>query len=188
MFGIGQTDLLLDVGRQDRLVVINVPADLPTAPVPLVVVYHGYGGTAADAAKQTGLSAKGEAEGFRFVAVYPQGIDNEWHIAGYPSTAAFGDGDLQLFLAVLDRVAESGCIDMTHVYVTGHSQGGGMASLLACTFADRVAAVAPVAGESLELPCKPSRPIPIVAFHSREDPTLLYEGGHIPHTSSSFPD
>jgi polyhydroxybutyrate depolymerase len=186
VFGVGETELSLDVGRRPREVVLNVPPGLPAAPVALVVVFHGYGGTAADAARQTGLSAKGEAEGF--VAVYPQGIGNEWHIAGYPSSAAFGDGDLQLFLAVLDRMAESGCVDMTRVYVTGHSQGGGMAALLACTYGDRVAAVALVSGEYLELPCEPARPMPVVAFHSREDPTLLYGGGHIPDTSSSFPD
>jgi polyhydroxybutyrate depolymerase len=51
-----------------------------------------------------------------------------------------------------------------------------MSSLLACRLSDRIAAIAPVSGEEFLEPCK-GRPVPIVAFHGREDPILPYQGG-----------
>jgi polyhydroxybutyrate depolymerase len=52
-----------------------------------------------------------------------------------------------------------------------------MSSVLGCTMADRIAAIAPVAGLIRPASCDPSRPVPVLAFHGTEDPILLFNGG-----------
>jgi polyhydroxybutyrate depolymerase len=60
------------------------------------------------------------------------------------------------------------------------SNGAMMTSTLACMMADRIAAVATVAGVRSPSACAPKRPIPIVAFHGTDDPYLAYTGGYGP--------
>jgi polyhydroxybutyrate depolymerase len=52
-----------------------------------------------------------------------------------------------------------------------------MTSAVACAYADRVAAVAPVAGVRRPDGCDPARPVPLLAFHGTEDPFVAYDGG-----------
>jgi polyhydroxybutyrate depolymerase len=55
---------------------------------------------------------------------------------------------------------------------------------MACQYADRVAAVAPVAGMRDVPRCAPSRPVPAIAFHGTDDQLLRYDGGLGPKTSA----
>jgi polyhydroxybutyrate depolymerase len=64
-----------------------------------------------------------------------------------------------------------------------------MSSLLGCRLADRVAAVAPIAGlragraagpdfaEPDASDCRPSHPLPVLAIHGTDDPTNPFPGG-----------
>ena len=53
-----------------------------------------------------------------------------------------------------------------------------MSSSIACEFADRFAAVAPVAGIMTNIKgCKPARAVPVVAFHGTADGFVSYTGG-----------
>jgi polyhydroxybutyrate depolymerase len=75
------------------------------------------------------------------------------------------------------------------VYVTGFSGGARMSSMVGCRLADRVTAVAPVAGlragraagpeftEPDASDCHPSRPITVLAIHGTDDPTNPFPGG-----------
>jgi len=44
---------------------------------PVLLVFHGGGGTSLNAEKQFGFSQL--ADEYRFVAVYPQGMNNQWN-------------------------------------------------------------------------------------------------------------
>lgn len=61
------------------------------------------------------------------------------------------------------------CIDRRRIYATGFSNGAFFSALLACTLAERIAAVAPVSGGPLRVTCKPSRAVPILIQHGRQD-------------------
>jgi len=63
------------------------------------------------------------------------------------------------------------------VYATGHSNGGMMAHRLAAEAAERVAAIAPVAGMLTVARFAPARPVPVLHIHSVDDPRALYAGG-----------
>src|SRR2546421_202992 len=54
--------------------------------------------------------------------------------------------DMAFIGALLDSLDRTLCVDDNRVYVTGLSNGAFMTSAVACAYADRVAAAAPVAG------------------------------------------
>src|SRR5205814_3358644 len=99
--------------------------------------------------------------------------------------------DLQFVRNLLDELDRTLCVDDRRIYATGYSNGAFLSSAIACVLADRVAAIAPVAGV-LSLPgCAPSRPIPVIAFHGTADPIVTYDGtvgkglGNIPAPDGS---
>ena len=163
---------------------VHVPTGFPQ-PLPAIIAFHGYGGLATEMGSHTELSKKADEVGF--VGIYPQGWGGEWAVPGYPPAGALEATDHELVTELLDRLAASGCVDPDRIYVAGHSQGGGMASAVGCEFADRLAGVAIVAGEFFELPCQPSRPIPVVIFHALDDPILPYGGGSVAGTLEQLP-
>ncbi|MFX0202374.1 MAG: alpha/beta hydrolase family esterase [Candidatus Hodarchaeota archaeon] len=52
-----------------------------------------------------------------------------------------------------------------------------MSYRLACDLSSRIAAIAPVAADMGGYRCKPSRPVPLIAFHGTDDNIIHYEGG-----------
>jgi len=149
----------------------NVPSAYNGAvPVPLVLDFHGYSEGADVHLMMSEMRQRGAIEGF--VTVTPQGTGPvaRWD-TGFESPDMIFVGDL------LDEVEETLCIDRRMVYATGLSNGAGMTSAVACVYADRVAAFAPVAGIRALDDCAPARPAPVIAFHGTEDGFLPYEGG-----------
>jgi polyhydroxybutyrate depolymerase len=68
------------------------------------------------------------------------------------------------------------------VAVVGFSNGAVMASRLACDLADRVSAMALIAGtagEGFERSCRPSRPMAVMMAAGMNDATVPYAGGRI---------
>lgn len=102
--------------------------------------------------------------------------------------------DIAFTAEVLSDLEENYCVDLDQIYVTGKSQGGGMAGDLACDseMSTRFAAFAPVSGafyidtdetcddveEDIPIPCNPGRnDVPILEFHGLADDTIEYDGG-----------
>jgi polyhydroxybutyrate depolymerase len=108
-----------------------------------------------------------------FVTITPQGSGTSvprWD-TGLHSADVKYIGDL------LDEVERTVCVDEHRVFVTGLSNGAFMTSAVACKYADRIAAAAPVAGIRDIAGCKPARPVPVIAFHGTADPYVSYNGG-----------
>lgn len=149
--------------------ILDVPA--ATAPLPLVVDLHGYLEPAALEYAGTGLGSFGTANGFATVTTQ---LDEP----GVPRWD-FGEhsADIAYLSDLLTHVEANRCVDERRVYVTGLSMGAFTTSSLACQLADRIAAVAPVAGLQDFAWCDPVRAVPMVAFHGTEDPIVAYTGG-----------
>lgn len=174
----------LRVGARERSYEIDLPARHDRdRPLPVVIVFHGGGGSADSVRRQSRLSAKGEAEGF--IAVYPQGSGG---IAGKLKTWNAGTccghamqqhvDETAFVVALLDDLQATVAIDRARVYATGISNGGMMAYEAACALADRVAAIAVVAGEMTALErCRPARPVPVLVIHGTADRNLPIDGG-----------
>ncbi len=149
-----------------------VPASYDGSPLPLVVDLHGYQSGSSLHTTLTGLDAVADEAGF--VLVTPQGTSDQpfWNAvphADLPDDVAFVE-------AVIDDVSARVCIDPARVYVDGFSNGAFLASLVACRSADRVAAVATVAGLLLPEDCEPSRAVPILAIHGTADRYVSISG------------
>jgi polyhydroxybutyrate depolymerase len=171
-----QADLVessIESGGATRRYLLSSPATgAGDDPLPLVLDFHGLGEGADIHAGMTQLGPLGAEEGF--VTVFPHGTGQpvHWNVG---TDAA--NPDVAYVTALLDTVEAERCIDTARVYATGLSNGAMMASTVACTMADRVAAVAPIAGLTLPEPCEPSRPVPVLTVHGTADPILLFNGG-----------
>lgn len=145
------------------------PAHDGTTPIPLVVDFHGYGEGAQVHVRMSELGAFGDEQGFATVTPQSPGAVARWD-------TQLGSADVDAVGDLLDEVEAVLCIDTARVFVTGLSNGATMTSAVACAYADRVAAVAPVAGIQNPKGCDPDRPVPIVAFHGTDDPYIGFDG------------
>jgi polyhydroxybutyrate depolymerase len=86
--------------------------------------------------------------------------------------------DIDFFNHMLDKLANKFSVDASRVYFAGLSFGGMMATRVACSLTDRVAAVATVgAAMPKTMVCVPSRPLPVVMINGTSDPVVKYDGG-----------
>jgi polyhydroxybutyrate depolymerase len=146
------------------------PAHNGVTPVPLVLDLHGYSEGATIHEQQSALGPFGDLKGF--VTITPQG---QGPVARWDTT--LGGSDLAFLGQVLDQAEATLCVDQNRIFVTGLSNGAFMTSAVACQFAGRVAAAAPVAGIRDLDGCRPSRPVPVIAFHGTADQFVPYDGG-----------
>lgn len=193
--GATQRVLLHGTGRA---MMLHLPKGFsPGRPAPLVLLLHGSGGTGEAILETSHLTETADRHGF--VVVAPDagiavGKGFAWNIPGVPTVTGkvptASDSDDVAFLGeVIDWLAAKRCIDRSRVYASGFSGGGRMTSWLGCVAADRIAAIAPVvglrAGNPLEsdpgrpdpATCRPSRPMPVIAFAGDRDATNPVGGG-----------
>lgn len=153
----------------DRAYILHVPANYDgRAPLPLMISYHGSGGTGRGQQEKTGFDAIADAEGF-FVA-YPDS-NPEYRSGGQWQTAGAGN-DIEFSKALIAALADAYAIDTSRVYVSGFSMGGGMAQAMACEAADMIAGMAYASntfGETKAEACAPARPIAVVGFAGTAD-------------------
>ncbi len=151
------------------------PAYDGTTPVPLVIDLHGFQEGADMHAYNSGLGPFGDEHGF--VTITPQGNA----VGAQPMWLIDRDSADVVFIGdLLDEAEATLCVDLARVYVTGFSNGAMLTSVLACVYADRLAAVAPVSGVADVEGCDPARPVPVVAFHGTDDPYVDFDGGFGP--------
>ncbi len=110
-----------------------------------------------------------------FVVAFPEGTGDpvRWDM----TTLAPANPDLEFVTALLAQLEATQCIDTSRVYASGFSDGAYMASALACSMSDQIAAIGAVSGLQLPTRCTTDRPVPIIAFHGTADPILPYDGG-----------
>ncbi len=70
-----------------------------------------------------------------------------------------------------------GSVDPGRVFVTGVSNGAMLAYRYACEEAERVQAIASVAGSVTVEDCRPSRPVSVLELRGSADPLVPFEGG-----------
>ncbi|MHB8657534.1 MAG: CE1 family esterase [Solirubrobacteraceae bacterium] len=167
----------------ERVALLRVPRDVQAGVrVPLLLALHGYGGSGGQMERYSGLSVI--AGRYRFLVAYPSSAGLYWNsnaVRRLPDDVAF----LGQLIASLSH---SQCIDPRRVFVTGVSNGGGMAALAGCRLSAQVAAIAPVAGGyDGQPPCRPAHPVSLLEIHGTADQVVGYFGGGGRPTSDGLP-
>jgi polyhydroxybutyrate depolymerase len=180
---------------------VHLPVAHATEAMPLVILLHGSTGTGAEMLRDSHLADTADRHGFVVVAPnggIAAGRGFVWNIPGVPTVTGTlppknARDDVSYLTGLIDRLVATGCIDGKRVYVTGLSGGGRMASWLGCVAARRFAAIAPVVGLRAGSPlasdrtradpvtCRPSVPLPLLAFAGDADPTNPITGGGAPY-------
>ena len=165
----------VNVGGRDRSYRLYEPAGLP-ASAPLVVVLHGYSGSARQVERDYGWDELANSD--RFVVAYPDGVDRAWNVDGEGCCGRPGrEGvdDVAFISAAVADIARNVATDPARVYVAGMSNGAIMSYTLACD-TDIFAAIGPVAGTQLT-DCRKPRPMSIMHIHGTADRLVPYGGG-----------
>lgn len=162
-------------------------------PVPVILSYHGLGGTIASHAKEARLHEEKYNRGQ--IVVYLQGLKNDEGQPTWWGAPGVTNDDVGFTHDVLDAIESGFCVDDKRLYATGMSQGGGFVGKLACDAgaSARIAAFSPVAGahyidsvtdagqckpRSVDIPCRPGREgVAVMHFHGGADDTIHYGGG-----------
>ncbi len=199
--GLNRITVLSEGQKQNLDLLLPATFD-PGKRVPLVIGLHPSGGSGKSFERDTGLAAATAAKGF--AAVFPDGgvrfpredgsDGHYWNIPGVPLVTGASvpndtRDDVRFIADVIDHVVKNGCVDARRIYVTGFSGGARMTSTVGCRLADRVTAIAPVAGlragraaapqfsEPDAEDCRPARPLSVLAVHGTDDSTNPFPGG-----------
>jgi polyhydroxybutyrate depolymerase len=181
------------VDRLERRYLLHVPpAYDPARKWPVVVIFHGGGGTGSGVMWETGWAAKADVEGF--LAVFPEGTppdaSRRARFSGNPQTwndgsartglgaVKQGVADVQFVSAMVAELKTRFSADGHRVYATGFSNGASMTFRVARELPELFAAIAPVAGADwLDTP--PSSPVPLLYITGTADPLNPFEGGEV---------
>ena len=170
----------LSVGDESRQYLVYRPDNLAVN-APLVLVFHGYTGTARQIMAYSGMNEQADKHGF--VVAYPQGSTdsegNPFFNVGYLFHRQNRTDDILFVRLLIAELLQSSDLDPSAVYATGMSNGGDMSYLLACRASDLIAAIAPVAGTMMndwDGYCKPEGSLPVLAVHGTHDDITWFDG------------
>ena len=186
------TDSILVKGLQ-RSYLMHLPASYNKShPWPLVIVLHGGGSEAKTMDPLTDFNALADKQGF--VIVYPEaykhlitgpGMSQHWNDGrGDPGIKAQAENidDVAFISALIDHLVQDLNIDEKMVFATGISNGAFMSNRLGCELSEKIAAIAPVAGnipQKTASTWSPSRATSVLIINGTEDPVVPFNGGDV---------
>jgi polyhydroxybutyrate depolymerase len=172
-------------GRTREYLVYVPPSWRKGASLPIVLALHGGGGDADYMANNKMYGLIGKAQSAGFIAVFPNGISP--HASGMLATWNAGTccggardqnvDDVGFLKTVSARVVAEAGADASRVFAIGMSNGGLMAYRLACDAPEFLRGIMSVAGTDNTKTCTPSKPLPILHIHAKNDDHVLYNGG-----------
>jgi len=180
----------IKVGDAERSYNLFVPGKARGKKSPLVLVFHGGGGNAAQVERGTGFSELAVKEGF--IVAYPQGTGNQWNDGRrFPARRGTGspEADLAFIRAMIDAITKEHKIDEKRIFSTGISNGGFFSHFLGAKMSDRLAAIAPVVGgigKEIAEDFRPEKPVSVLIIQGTEDPLVPYGGGTVGRNRGEF--
>ena len=154
-------------------------------PAPLILALHGYTSSGDEMEKFLQLTSIAQAKGILYV--HPDGTMDSTESRFWNATPACCNltnssvDDDKYLMSIINDVSKKYNVDQKRIYIIGHSNGGFMAHHMACTHADRIAAIASLAGATYDDPaaCKAKTAVSILQIWGTADATISYTGGYI---------
>lgn len=149
--------------------------------VALVIALHGYGNTATEMEKASGLNEKADSEGF--IVVYPNGFNyskdaNEtqyWNVRENSIGLSPRIDDVGFINQLIDLISNHYSIDENKIYATGFSNGASMCYHLGNSLSCKIAAIAPHSGYMAYKPNKVQKcKIPVLHLQGLKDGVVKY--------------
>lgn len=141
-------------------------------PAPLVLALHGFLGTGRNLRRKSRFDAVARSEGF--IVVYPNGRARRWNDGRSPGNRV---DDVAFLSSLIAALVARDQVDPARVFVTGHSNGGGMAMRMACDRPDLVRGISVVATKSaLNYQCRGGPPVAALFVHGTADPISPHQG------------
>lgn len=167
-----------------RSYLLAQPRNKPGGPLPLVILLHGHGASAAQLLGQ-GFPPSPLAHWLEIserencLLAAPDGVGHSWNDAFADASINAKTDDVGFIEALIDELVDSGQADARRVYVMGVSKGGMMAFRLAAELAPKLAAFSAVlASMPRNSQCPPpQRPLSALFIASQADPLVRYAGG-----------
>ena len=165
----------------EREYILYVPNSYDgTSAVPLLLNFHGFGGSGSEFINDADMRA--EAEANSFILVYPQGSclngASHWNPCPIDGDNKSTADDVGFVEAMISEISSQYNLDMERIYAAGYSNGGMMAYGLANYKSDLIAAVASVSGTMLNCTGPTSHPMPVVHLHGTSDGVVSYNGSN----------
>jgi polyhydroxybutyrate depolymerase len=162
-----------------REFITYIPAGIgKTDKSPVIISLHGRLGTASGQMRFADFRPIADRE--KVIIVCPQGIDRSWNDGRGTPANAKGINDVKFIDQLITYIITTCNADAGRIYVTGMSNGGFMASRLACELNNRIAAIAVVAASMDEdMGYQPSKPIPAMYIQGTKDPLVPFAGGEM---------
>jgi len=189
LFGPGNHDFSINFDGMVRSYKVHAPPSYNAlSPTPLVITFHGGGGNSEAMRIFTNMDSTSNREGF--IVVYPEATGDTllgqpaggWNACdscGAKLMIENNNDDVGYIAKMIDKLTGDFVIDKNRIFATGHSNGAQMTFRLACELSDRIAAIAPVGMQALNMETceKLKRPMPLILIHGTEDNCSLYDGG-----------
>jgi polyhydroxybutyrate depolymerase len=183
-FGPGEYTREIESDGRTRKYTLTVPTSYnPSSPTPLVMVYHGGGGTMNYSQKEYGWDQMAEEKGIIVASMngtsaLPGDVLSTWNAGSCCGYARDKNIDDVAYIRVaLKDIQANFNVEDGAVFATGFSNGGMLSHRLACEASDVIDAVAALAGTVGVTTCAPAREIPVMHIHAIDDTHVLFNGG-----------
>ena len=172
----------IDNGR--GAVPLWLPTDYdPAEPLPLIIALHGYSQNTN--AIEAYFNMVHQVEGSRFLYCVPQGTVDLLGERFWNATDAccdfFDEGvdDSGYLRSLVELIQSQYAVDDQSIHFMGYSNGGFMASRMACEHADITASVLSLAGRTFRTvtDCAPSEPVSFLQLSGTNDQVINHNGG-----------
>lgn len=172
------------VGETQRDYLEHIPAKLDIGkPAPLLLLFHGGGGSAKQAKNTYGFDRIADKHGV--VIAFPNAIDGHWNDGRESEKFKEHDAtidDVAYAMKVISDMQRRHKIDATRIYAVGLSNGGMFVQRLAIEQTNSFAAVASIISsipEPLKESFAPEVPLSVLFMNGTEDPIVPYAGGEV---------
>lgn len=172
---------VVDVLGTERSYRIHMPPGTTAAgPRPAVILLHGMPGSAYQVQRYFGLDAVADREGF--IAVYPDSLTGAWGDVRFPDAPEdakrHSEMDVAFLNVLADELIATGLADPKRIYLAGNSNGGLMATTMACLSPRKFAAFAAItatASVHARTMCHAAKPRPLLIMNGTMDPINMWD-------------